>query len=211
MDSLFGALTGRSVETNPFRGISIPPRDELWAASPIRGGRVPPSRRGNLSSRECGGMLLDMAAGFRVLRPDAPDPKGGQIAAWSFHVEMETFRDLFWCALEGELADTLEAIDQLEATPVPMPYRVNPFTYNFSEFSQWPRPFQRIRGIIADLAMLALRGHAPASVFLSDCKLSMVQPPTHAVRARGGWLRRPSGRGIQRLYHQTWDGRRALP
>lgn len=112
-------------------------------------------------------MLLDMAAGFRVLRPDAPDPTRGQIAAWSFHVEMETFRDLFWCALEGELADTLEAIDQLEAKPVPMPYRVNLFTHNFSEFSQWPRPLQRIRGIIADLAMLALRGHAPASVALA--------------------------------------------
>lgn len=167
LDSLFGALTGRSVETNPFRGISIPSRDELWAASPIRGGRVPPSRRGKLSSRECGGQLLDMAAGFRVLRPDAPDPKGDEIVSWKFHVEMEAFRDLFWCEMEAKLAKTLEAIDQLQAKPVPMPYRVDPFTHNFSEFSQWPRPLQKIRGIIVDLAMLALRGHAPASVALA--------------------------------------------
>lgn len=167
LDSLYGALTSRSEKANPFRGISIPPRDELWAASPIRRGRVPPSRRRHLSSHDCGGLLSQLALGFRALRPDAPHPKRDDIVAWTVHVEMETFRDLFWCALKGDLAETLEEIDQLDAKPVPMPYRVNPITHNFSEFSQWARPFQRIRGIIADLAMLALRGHAPASVALA--------------------------------------------
>lgn len=167
LDSLLGALSLENEIPNPFRGMSIPSRDRLWAASPIHRGNTPPSRLGKLSVRQCESLLLDMAAGFHALRPEAPNPGVGNSLEWKLHVEMERFRDLFWCSLKGEMEETLIAIDALDTKPVPMPYRINVLTYDFSQFDRWPSPFQTIRGVITDLATLSLRGHAPAMVALA--------------------------------------------
>lgn len=110
-----------------------------------------------------------MKENFHRLRPNAPDPASDiQVdVAWNEHVEMGPFRDLYWCRLQGRLRETLTRIDQSDFTPPPLPYRVDSKTYDYSKHHSWPIHVQTVRLIISDLAVLSLKGHAPAMVTLA--------------------------------------------